>query len=67
MINYRNLRNVLVILAVTFTPDLVAYAYARRGYFAIGGEILLVPLIFLSFELLKSLQTIWRENYGKRN
>ena len=41
------MKNILIILAVMATPHFVSNALSARGYFAIGGEWLLVPLAFL--------------------
>ena len=46
-------RNFLIMLVAFFTPELVVGAYQDRGYFAIGGEWLLIPIIFFIGECLK--------------
>ncbi|QEH69755.1 hypothetical protein EKH84_15675 [Cellulosilyticum sp. WCF-2] len=47
-------RNWLIILAIMLTPQMVVEATVDRGYFAIGGEWLLIPLILLSYLVIKS-------------
>ena len=39
--------NILIVLAILSTPHLVVQAYQTRGYYAIGGEWLIVPLAAL--------------------
>lgn len=58
---------VTVIPAVVATPGLIRYAEAQRGYFAIGGEFLLIPLaLALAIVICWGLD-IWDEFTDKRN
>lgn len=43
----RKLNNGLIVLGTFLTIGSVVYAYDWRGYFAIGGEWLIAPALFL--------------------
>lgn len=40
----------------------------QRGYKAVGGEFLIVPLIFIIYKIIQTLRTRWKvtEEYFKR-
>lgn len=47
----------LVSILITFVG--VILSYEARGYWAIGGEVLIVPLIFLIRFLYKDMKREW--------
>ena len=56
------MKNVLIILAVLATPHFVSNAFQERGYYAIGGEWLLVPLAFLvGYALIPTINEFLKE------
>lgn len=45
-------------LLALLTPLMMVFAYQERGYMAYGGELLILPLVFLSryfFKLVKEM------------
>lgn len=38
-----------LVLLILLQRELVRYAYINRGYFAIGGEYLVIPLIYVIY------------------
>lgn len=46
----------LALLAVLITIAGVIYSYEHRGYWAVGGEVFIVPLIFLIRFLVKDMR-----------
>lgn len=46
----------IAIAGALLTVVLVAYAYADRLYFAIGGEWLVIPLMLLGYEIVRSIK-----------
>jgi hypothetical protein len=55
----------LVIISIFATPWAVAHAYEFRGYNAIGGEWLIIPMgIFLAYVTLRAAKE--RDGYTER-
>ncbi|MFL8888906.1 hypothetical protein [Helcococcus kunzii] len=48
----------LVSILITFVG--VIMSYEARGYWAVGGEVLVVPLIFLTRFLINNMRKEWR-------
>lgn len=48
-----------VLLGAFFTPMAVKAAYAARGYRAIGGEVLLIPLFVLMVKLVSLVKQLF--------
>jgi len=57
----KKLSNILIILAILATPHFVVQAYQARGYFAVGGEWLMLPLILLVVVLWGQIKLLYRE------
>ena len=57
----KKLSNVLIILAILATPHFVVQAMQGRGYFAVGGEWLMLPLILLVVVLWGQIKLLYRE------
>ncbi len=52
---------ILIILSILATPHLVIEAYQVRGYFAVGGEWLVGPLVILLILLGGQVKLLWKE------
>jgi hypothetical protein len=57
----KKLSNILVILSVLATPCMVVQSYQTRGYLAVGGEWLLIPLTILIILLISQIKSLWKE------
>lgn len=47
---------ILALIAVLITIAGILYSYLNRGYFAVGGEIFIIPLILLMRFLVKDMR-----------
>lgn len=53
----------IIIISFFIMPPMIISAYQQRGYFAIGGEWLVIPLIALiAYGLVPSIQQLYDEN-----
>ena len=51
----------IMITAFFIMPPMIVNAYQQRGYFAIGGEWLVIPLIALIvYGLVPSIKRLWQ-------
>jgi len=57
----KKLSNVLIILAILATPHFVVQAMQGRGYFAVGGEWLVVVATILLVVLWGQMKLLYRE------
>lgn len=55
------LYNIAIILGLAATPIAVQSAYAARGYFAVGGEWLVLPLSLVIATLIEGAKTKVKE------
>lgn len=53
--------NILIILSLLATPCLVVQAYQTRGYFAIGGEWLLILVSLLLIAVSRQFVSLYKE------
>lgn len=53
--------NILVNLSILAVPHFVMQAYQNRGYFAIGGEWLIVLIPLLVITLIGQVRLLWKE------
>lgn len=51
----KKLYTIAFIVGTVFTPLAIHSAYIQRGYFAIGGEYLIIPFMLLLTNLINSL------------
>ncbi|WP_282926917.1 hypothetical protein [Helcococcus kunzii] len=49
----------LALASILITYIGIKYSFNHRGYWAVGGEVLVVPLIFLIRFLVKSIREDW--------
>lgn len=53
------MKKCIIILSILATPDFIVEAYEKRGYFAIGGEWLIVSLVLLLvYGLIPTITTL---------
>lgn len=45
----------LILTGIALTASAVSYTYSARGYFAIGGEWLILPVILMAAYLAKAV------------
>ncbi len=45
-----------IVIGITLTAQAIKESYMERGYFAYGGEWLVLPLILLTIELLRLIR-----------
>ena len=59
----------VLILAAAATAEAVIYSYRFRGYFSVGGEILIPAVVIAAWAIAKETKRLWktteRNNHGK--
>lgn len=53
-----------IVIGITLTAQAVRESYMERGYFAYGGEWMVLPLIFLTVELVRKIRMILSEIFS---
>ena len=58
---------ILALIAVLINIAGILYSYLNRGYFAVGGEIFIIPLILLMRFLVKDMRKEWERLWNIYN
>nr|WP_303243736.1 hypothetical protein [uncultured Cellulosilyticum sp.] len=58
---------IAMLVGVYLTPQLIVEAAIERGCFAIGGELLLIPLLLMIVGFFDSMRELWRDTNEKRS